>query len=113
VFLEHAAAGILIRGHRVLLDSDLAALYGVTTKRLNEQVCRNIDRFPEDFIFAQSDLEVAALGSQLATLKPGCGAHRKYLPGAERCRSARQPHNAQRLLHQERLGRIVAKAWCS
>lgn len=70
----------LIRGHRVLLDSDLAALYGVTTKRLNEQVRRNIDRFPPDFIFALSDQEVAALRSQFATLKPGRGAHRKYAP---------------------------------
>jgi hypothetical protein len=41
----------LIRGQRVLIDSDLANLYGVETKRLNEQVRRNIDRFPEDFMF--------------------------------------------------------------
>jgi len=41
----------LLRGHRVLLDADLAALYGVTTKRLNEQVKRNVARFPADFIF--------------------------------------------------------------
>ena len=72
----------LIRGHRVLLDADLAALYGVPTKRLNEQVRRNIDRFPRDFIFALSDQEVAALRSQFATLKPGRGMHRKYAPMA-------------------------------
>ena len=42
---------LLIRGQKVILDSDLARLYGVTTKRLNEQVRRNVDRFPEDFIF--------------------------------------------------------------
>jgi hypothetical protein len=41
----------LIRGHRVMLDSDLAELYGVTTKRLNEQVKRNRERFPADFMF--------------------------------------------------------------
>ena len=40
-----------IRGYRVMLDSDLAELYGVTTKRLNEQVKRNIKRFPKDFMF--------------------------------------------------------------
>jgi hypothetical protein len=70
----------LIRGQRVLLDSDLAELYGVTTKRLNEQVRRNIGRFPEDFIFPVSSQELAALRSQFATLKPGRGAHRKYAP---------------------------------
>jgi len=42
---------LLIRGHKVMLDSDLAELYGVTTKRLNEQVRRNLSRFPEDFMF--------------------------------------------------------------
>jgi predicted DNA binding protein len=70
----------LIRGHRVLLDSDLAILYGVSTKRLNEQVRRNMDRFPSDFIFSLTDQELAALRSQFATLKPGRGAHRKYAP---------------------------------
>ena len=42
---------LLIRGYKVMLDADLAALYGVTTKRLNEQVRRNIARFPNDFMF--------------------------------------------------------------
>ena len=41
---------LVLRGHRVLLDAELAALYGVTTKRLNEQVKRNAERFPEDFM---------------------------------------------------------------
>jgi hypothetical protein len=50
---------IEIRGQRVLLDTDLAALYGVTTKRLNEQVRRNADRFPEDFLVELSNQEVA------------------------------------------------------
>jgi hypothetical protein len=49
---EQVASAILVlRGHRVLLDAELAALYGVTTKRLNEQVKRNAARFPADFIF--------------------------------------------------------------
>src|SRR2546423_5025569 len=57
----------LIRGQRVMLDSDLAAIYGVTTKRLNQQVRRNIHRFPEDFAFQLTAEEFAALRSQIAT----------------------------------------------
>ena len=71
-----------IRGQRVLLDSDLAALYGVSTKRLNEQVRRNADRFPADFLLELSNQEVAALRSQFATLNTGRGTHRKYRPVA-------------------------------
>ncbi len=71
---------LLIRGFRVMLDSDLAAIYGVTTKRLNEQVKRNSDRFPQDFIFQLSDKEYKSLRSHFATLKQGRGRHRKYLP---------------------------------
>ena len=69
-----------IRGQRVLLDNDLAALYGVPTKRLNEQVRRNAERFPTDFLLELSNQEVAALRSQIATLNTGRGAHRKYRP---------------------------------
>lgn len=59
---------LIVRGQRVLLDSELAALYGVTTKRLNEQVKRNSDRFPEDFMFRLARAEVDALNrSQFAT----------------------------------------------
>ena len=57
----------LIRGERVMLDSDLAGLYGVTTKRLNEQVKRNIDRFPDDFMFRLTKDEFDNLRSQFAT----------------------------------------------
>jgi phage regulator Rha-like protein len=57
----------VVRGQRVLLDSDLADLYGVTGKRLNEQVRRNMDRFPEDFLISLSDQEVRILRSQFAT----------------------------------------------
>ena len=63
----------LVRGQRVQLDSDLAELYGVETKRLNEQVRRNIARFPADFMFQLNDQEVAGLRSQIATSKPGRG----------------------------------------
>jgi hypothetical protein len=71
---------LLIRGHKVLLDSDLARLYGVSTKRLNEQVRRNRSRFPPDFMFRLNSQETAALRSQIATLDVGRGKHRKYAP---------------------------------
>jgi phage regulator Rha-like protein len=57
----------VIRGHKVMLDFDLAVLYEVETKRLNEQVKRNIDRFPEDFMFRLTQREWEAMRSQIAT----------------------------------------------
>jgi hypothetical protein len=73
----------LIRGEKVMLDSDLADLYGVPTKRLNEQVRRNLRRFPKDFMFTLTWGEMTALRSHSATLKTaGRGKHRKYLPQA-------------------------------
>ena len=60
-----------IRGQQVLLDSDLAILYGVETKRLNQQVKRNIERFPEDFMFQLTQEEVICSRSQIATLNEG------------------------------------------
>jgi hypothetical protein len=65
---------------RVILDSDLAALYGVPTKRLNQQVRRNPDRFPQDFAFLLSAEEWESLRLQFATLRSGHGQHRKFLP---------------------------------
>jgi hypothetical protein len=73
---------LLLRGHRVMLDSDLAHLYGVPVKRLNEQVRRNRRRFPADFMIQLTSEEYDALRSQSATLKPARGSHRKYLPYA-------------------------------
>ncbi len=73
---------LLIRGHRVMLDSDLATLYKVPTKRLNEQVRRNIKRFPPDFMFQLTPEEFDSLRSHFATLKTRRGQHRKYLPYA-------------------------------
>ncbi len=69
---------VRVRGHAVILDADLAALYGVAVKRLNEQVRRNLDRFPDPFAFRLTDTEWQSLRSQTATLKRG--QHRKYLP---------------------------------
>ena len=65
-----------------MLDTDLAVLYGVPTKRLNEQVMLNKKRFPSDFMFQLTAEEVERLRSQFATLNPGRGQHRKYLPYA-------------------------------
>lgn len=65
-----------------MLDADLAELYDVSTKRLNEAVKRNAERFPEDFMFQLSREEANFLRSQIATLETGRGQHRKYLPNA-------------------------------
>jgi hypothetical protein len=70
----------IIRGQRVVLDSDLAELYGVSTKRFNEQVKRNEARFPADFMFQISKEEFDILRSQNATSKGSGG--RRYLPHA-------------------------------
>ena len=67
----------LIRGHKVMVDEDLARIYGVTTARLNEQVKRNISRFPSDFMFRLSKNEFNSLMSQFATSKIGRGGRRK------------------------------------
>jgi hypothetical protein len=68
-----------IRGERVILDSDLAKIYGVSTKRLNEQVRRNIGRFPRDFMIQLTSKEHARLRSQNATSNIGRGG-RRYIP---------------------------------
>ncbi len=83
-----------IRGQRVILDKDIAQLYEVDTKVLNQSVKRNIDRFPEDFMFQLTNEELekirvqvrdldpgqVSLRSQIVTLKTGRGEHAKYLP---------------------------------
>lgn len=69
-----------VRGQRVVLDADLAAFYGETTKRFNQQVRRNLARFPSDFMFQLGAEEFAALRLQSASLKNGRGQHSKYLP---------------------------------
>ncbi|OGR13835.1 MAG: DNA-binding protein [Deltaproteobacteria bacterium RIFOXYB12_FULL_58_9] len=69
----------LARGQKVILDADLAKLYGVPTKRFNEQVKRNKGRFPEDFMFQLTKEEADALRSQNATSKTGRGG-RRYAP---------------------------------
>lgn len=67
----------LVRGRRVLVDSDLAALYAVDARRLNEAVKRNSARFPSDFAFRLNAAETSSLMSQIATSKRGRGGKRK------------------------------------
>lgn len=73
---------LLLRGHRVIIDRDLAAIYGVTTGRLNEAVKRNAKRFPEDFMFQLTREEAERSRSQIAILNSGRGYNVKFLPHA-------------------------------
>jgi len=92
LLLESIESKIFVtRGHRVMLDEDLAVLYEVEIKALNQAVKRNLERFPDDFMFQLtaeefSDLKSqtgdSGLRSQTVTLKSGRGQHRKYLPYA-------------------------------
>jgi hypothetical protein len=69
----------LIRGHKVMIDADLAALYEVPTKRFNQQVRRNLRRFPEDFMFQLTKEEAESLRSQFATSKTSGGSLRSQI----------------------------------
>jgi hypothetical protein len=81
--LERITRSILIlRGQRVILDRELAAIYGVPTGRLNEAVKRNAERFPEDFMFQLTREEAELSRSQFAILNGGRGRNIKYLPHA-------------------------------
>ncbi len=71
---------LLIRGHKVMLDGDLAVLYGVETRSLNQAVRRNLQRFPADFMFQLTPIEAERLRSQIVTSKSRGG--RRYLPYA-------------------------------
>ncbi len=71
---------LLVRKQKVMLDADLAALYGVETRVLIQAVKRNLERFPEDFMFQLNKEEADFLRSQIVTLKKGRGQHSKYLP---------------------------------
>ena len=72
----------IIRNQKVMLDYDLAALYEVETKALKQSVKRNIERFPEDFMFELIETEYKSLRSQIVTLEIGRGKYSKYLPFA-------------------------------
>ncbi len=72
---------LVLRNQKVILDTDLAELYGVQVKHLNQQIKRNAHRFPPDFVFALSKAEYGSLRSQIVTSKTGRGG-RRYLPKA-------------------------------
>jgi hypothetical protein len=72
----------LIRGQKVILDADLAELYQVPTRSLNQAVRRNLDRFPPDFMFRLTKQEAAVLRSQSVILEKGRGRYSKYAPFA-------------------------------
>lgn len=80
--LLNAARTFTVRGRRVVLDCDLAALYGVPTKRLNEQVRRSPQRFPEDFVFLFSAEEWESVRSEIAASGNRRGWRRRFLPYA-------------------------------
>jgi ORF6N domain len=72
----------IVRGQRVLLDADLALLYGVSTKSFNQAVRRNLERFPADVLLQLTDVEAQSLRSQIVTLNKGRGHNLKYSPMA-------------------------------
>jgi hypothetical protein len=93
---------MVIRGSKVLLDSDLANPYGVETRRLNDQVRRNQDKFPEDFMFQLSKEEFKILKSQIETSSSNWGG-RRTLPFAFTEHGALQAAN---VLHSEQANRM-------
>jgi hypothetical protein len=98
-----------IRGVRVILDSDLAALYGVPTKRLNEQYRRNRKRFPEDFAFQLTAEEADSLRSQIATSRSHGG--RRYRPYAFTEHGALQAANILNSANAVRMSVFVIRAF--
>ncbi len=93
----------IVREQRVILDVDLASLYGVPTKQLNQQFERNRRKFPADFAFQLTRPEWESLRSQIVTLKTGRGRHRKYLPHVFTEHGALQAAN---ILNSERASAI-------
>jgi hypothetical protein len=112
--VEYVVRSILImRGHRAILDAELATLYGVSTKRFNEQIGRNLDRFPADFMFQLTAEEYGALRSQIATSKTmsaGRGG-RRYLPYAFTEHGAIQAANVLNSPRAIQMGIYVVRAF--
>jgi hypothetical protein len=104
-----------IRGQRVMLDSDLARVYGVPTFRFNEAIKRNKNRFPPDFMFQLDEAEFealqASLTSQFAILKTGRGRHRKYRPYAFTEHGALQAANILRSARAVQMSVFVIRAF--
>jgi ORF6N domain-containing protein len=102
---------LVLRGQRIILDRDLAAIYGVTTKRLNEQIKRNAERFPEDFMFQLTPEEAELSRSQFATLKLGRGQNIKYRPYAFTEHGAIQAANVLSSRRAIEMGVFVVRAF--
>ncbi|HET8761615.1 MAG TPA: ORF6N domain-containing protein, partial [Nitrospiria bacterium] len=85
---------VLVRGQKVMLDADLAVLYDVQVKALNQAVRRNIERFPEDFMFQLTAEEITRLRSQTVTLKTGDPARMGFDANASGLRSQIVTSNA-------------------
>ena len=100
----------VLRGQKVILDSDLAAIYGVPTKRLNEAVKRNRDRFPEDFLLNLTAREHEILKSQIATSSGAHGGRRK-LPWAFTEHGAIQAANVLNSKRAIAMGVFVVRAF--
>jgi len=110
--LERITRSILVlRRQRVILDRELAAIHGVTTKRLNEQVKRNAERFPEDFMFQLTREEAELSRSQIAILNNGRGRNIKYLPHAFTEHGAIQAANVLSSARAVAMGVYVVRAF--
>ena len=110
--VEQVAQSILLlRGKRVIMDRELAAIYGVPTGRLNEAVKRNIERFPEDFMFQLTRVEAELSRSQSAILNSGRGQNIKYLPFAFTEHGAIQAANILNSPRAVEMGIYVVRAF--
>ena len=102
----------VIRGQQVMLDADLAMLYGVETKRLNEQVKRNINRFPDDFMFQLTKEDVVALRSQIVTLNEDQNSLRSQIATLNDKGDVLRSQNATSNGREESLkSQIVTSSW--
>lgn len=112
ISIESVSRAILIlRGQRVILDRDLAAIYGVTTSRLNEAVKRNTRKFPEDFVFRLTREEAERSRSQFAILNNTRGQNIKYLPFAFTEHGAIQAANVLNSPRAAEMGVYVVRAF--
>jgi ORF6N domain-containing protein len=112
ISLEEVASSILIvRGRRVILDRELAAIYGVETRVLNQAVRRNLERFPPDFMFQISREEAERSRSQIVILKNGRGRNLKYLPYAFTEHGAIQAANVVNSQRAVEMGIFVVRAF--
>ena len=112
VSIEHITRSILVlRGQRVILDRELATIYGVTTQRLHQQVERNAGRFPEDYTFQLTSEEAQLSRSQIATSKERRGQNAKHQPRAFTEHGALQASNVLNSPRAVAMGPYVVRAF--